>query len=289
MNIGLHMPLFLGAYEDPLYLLAIICLALVVIIIALLALLRNTKHKTVEGQAMLEQLQGRIAELQASQETAQDFVADVSHEFQSVLTILYNFAQLLQQPDLSTQQRADYATIISDEVHQLSALCKQLLLLARLDYNEGTVEKQSYCLNEQLRKTLQLFQYQLSNKGIIATVVMKEQSLIWGDKVLLQQVWSNLLSNAIKHTAEEGSIAIEVTVDHSNCIVTITDSGEGIAQPAELLFQRFAYDKSKEQPNSHGLGLSIVKKIISLHNGQIHIASTEGEGTRVVVSIPQQY
>jgi signal transduction histidine kinase len=263
---------------------------LLLVIIVLLTLLLKANFRTAQMNQLIEQLQYKQQELQASERAAKEFIADVSHEIHSTLGSVQNFANLLQQQELIIQQRIHYAKIVSEEAKQLSALCNQLLLLSHLNHSKQAVIKQRYVLKEQLRQVLQLFDYQLSSKQIMSTLKVSEQYFINANKVLMQQVWSNLLSNAIKHTPIEGCITIEVISDEQACLVTFADTGEGIAESSNAhLFDRFYRGESNYVNTNNGLGLSIAKKIIDLHEGDIQITSEKGKGTVVSVCLPQTY
>lgn len=258
--------------------------------VVVLIMLRKSNEQNTNLNQLLNELQQSQQELQLSEHSAKEFVANVSHEIHSSLFGIQSFADGLKQQDLSFQQRLYYAQMISEEAVQLSALSKQLLLLSRMENENQVIVKQQYLIKAQLRQALQLFEYQLTEKDIMSTLKANELSVISGDQVLMLQVWTNLLSNAIKYTPEGGSINIEVSNNEQYCYVTVSDTGEGISEESiDYVFDRNYWKKRKADIaiSSNGLGLSIVKRIVQLHGGTIHLTSQGGEGTKVTVQLPQ--
>ena len=273
-------------------LLAVIVVPLIGIVVfaVLLCMLNTLRRRNAALGRHVAQLQLVQQHLQLSERSAKEFVANASHEIHSSLSAIQSFADLLLQQDLAAQQRIHYAQIISKEAGQLSAVSNQFLLLSRLEIESKALVKRQYSIKAQLRQALQLFEYQMTNKYIMSTLLASEQSLIYGDQVLMLQVWTNLLSNAIKHTPAGGNITIEASCNEQYYTVTVSDSGEGIAQEIiPHIFERHYWEASKNNQgtNSNGLGLSIVKKIVDVHAGTIHLSSEVDKGTTVTVCLPQ--
>jgi len=277
-------------FATELYLLLAGIVLLLIVIIVLLILLNKSHRKNLELYRRVALLQQAQQQLQLSERSAKDFVANASHEIQSSLSTIQGFTEIMQQQDLAVQQRNYYTQMISEAMGQLSTLSNQLLLLSRLEHESKVLVKHQYSIKAQLLQALQLFEYQITNKYIMSTLKASEHSFIYGDQVLMLQVWSNLLSNAIKHTPEGGNITIEAICNEQQCTVTVSDTGEGIAEEnIPHVFERFYWEKHKynKETNSNGLGLSIVKKIVDLHTGTIHLSSEVHKGTSVTVCLPQ--
>lgn len=292
MNDSMLMPLrytsVLLAVERPLLQAGAVLFLIGTVV--LLRMLYQLRRKNSRLERLVAQLQLSQQQLQASERSAKESVANVSHEIHASLSAIQSFAGILQQQDLALQQRTHYAHIISEEAGQLSALSNQLLLLSRLENEEKVMVKRHYSIRAQLRQALQLYEYQMTDKSIMSALKASEQSLIYGDQVLMLQVWSNLLSNAIKHTPAEGKITVEASCNEQYCTVTVSDTGEGIVEETiPHIFERFYWKKreNSKEMNSNGLGLSIVKKIVHLHDGTIHVSSEVGKGTSVTVCLPQ--
>jgi len=211
----------------------------------------------------------------------QDFISNVSHEIQSPLTSIGGFAALLKKDDLPDEQRQRYADIIEAESKRLSSLSDNLLKLSSLDNNKIPLTIQEFRLDKQLERIALTLEPQWSAKNITLEADLQKLT-VSGDEDLLSQVWMNLLHNAIKFTPEGGQINISLTSDDGSAIVKISDTGPGIA-PEDLIhiFERFyKVDKARDRSfGGNGLGLSLVKKIVELHGGNVTSESKVGEGT----------
>ncbi|MNH75930.1 Heme sensor protein HssS [compost metagenome] len=228
-------------------------------------------------------------ELEGAEQARQEFVANVSHEIQSPLTSIQGFAQALMNKALPKEEYDQYVAIINEESHHLSLLSKQLLLLSSLDQAVDGLQKKSFNLRSQLRQVVQVMQWQMADRGIALRFEVPEDIQVNGDEVLLYQVWMNLLSNAVKHIPEGRSIELKADLENEGLVVTVSDTGDGISEDQlPLLFDRFyRVDPARERASgSTGLGLSIVKKIILLHEGNIEVSSSE-QGTTFTVTLPK--
>ncbi|MNX31055.1 Heme sensor protein HssS [compost metagenome] len=228
-------------------------------------------------------------ELEGAEQARQEFVANVSHEIQSPLTSIQGFAQALMNKALPKEEYDQYVAIINEESHHLSLLSKQLLLLSSLDQAMDGLQKKSFNLRSQLRQVVQVMQWQMADRGIALRFEVPEDIQVNGDEVLLYQVWMNLLSNAVKHIPEGRSIELKADLENEGLVVTVSDTGDGISEDQlPLLFDRFyRVDPARERASgSTGLGLSIVKKIILLHEGNIEVSSSK-QGTTFTVTLPK--
>ncbi|RIX47927.1 sensor histidine kinase [Paenibacillus nanensis] len=230
------------------------------------------------------------ARLERMDRSKKEFVANVSHEIQSPLASIQGFADSLLSENLEPERIRHYAEIIGQETRQLTKLSKQLLLLSTLEHGSDAVCKGTYLLQTQLRQALQLFEWQLAEKEIAVRMVVPAGMTVYGDEVLLMQIWTNLLSNAVKHIPPERSIEIEAKKTGGESVVCISDNGDGI-EPRHIpyLFDRFYRGDAARQrgEGSTGLGLSIVQKIVHLHGGTIEAASETGMGTTFRVRLPE--
>ncbi len=221
-------------------------------------------------------------------EMRQEFVSNVSHEIQSPLASIQGFAQTLRTEKLSDAERERYLTIIEEESQRMSSLSKQLLTLATLDKEDTTLEKKSYDVAAQIKQVILMTEWSWQEKDLAFSLNIASAS-ITADEKLLHQVWVNLITNSIKYTGAGGTISIDVSKTEWMCIVTITDTGQGIApEDMPFIFDRFyRADKARNRKEgSTGLGLSIVQKIVHLHNGSIKVESETGGGTTFSVSLP---
>ena len=218
----------------------------------------------------------------------QDFISNVSHEIQSPLTSISGFAALLKKSDLSQEHRQKYAGIIETESKRLSSLSDNLLKLSSLDNNKVPITRKTFRLDKQLEHITLIFEPQWSAKSITLEADL-QKSIVTGDEDLLSQVWMNLLHNAIKFTPEGGCVNVAVASGDKGAAVKISDTGVGISPDNQIhIFERFyKADKARDRSLSgNGLGLSLVKKIVKLHDGNITVQSEIGKGTTFEVILP---
>ncbi|TMV50174.1 HAMP domain-containing protein [Paenibacillus mesophilus] len=217
----------------------------------------------------------------------QEFVANVSHEIQSPLTSIHGFAQSIVDQEATPEEQERYIRIIAEESSRLSALSKQLLTLAALDKEASVMKRTSYRLDEQLRNSLIVTEWQWMEKGLSVEPDLPE-IVIHADPQLLVQVWLNLITNSIKFSRPGGTISISIAVER-DIAVTIKDTGIGIpASELPYIFDRF-YKADKARSRTHsgsGLGLAIAKKIVELHGGTIAVRSEAGKGSEFTVRLP---
>ncbi|MFD2332617.1 sensor histidine kinase [Cohnella sp. GCM10020058] len=227
--------------------------------------------------------------LKQLEQMRQDFVSNVSHEIQSPLTSISGFAKALKDMNaIDEEERIQYLDIILTESGRLSRLSDNLLKLASLDFNRHPMDYATYHLDEQIRQVVVNCEPLWSAKNIDVHLDLPRATVIAADKDQLNQVWMNLLVNSIKFTPEGGRIDVQISVRMNAYLLTLSDTGIGIA-PEQLgrVFERFyKTDRSRSASEGSGLGLSIVQKIVALHHGDIRIESKVGQGTKVIVDLP---
>lgn len=228
------------------------------------------------------------SELGQMERMRQEFISNVSHEFQSPLTSIGGFARALQNEELTPETRRHYLWIIESESARLSKLSDNLLKLTSLESSHHPFESKSYRLDRQIRRVILGCEPQWQAKRLEMDVDLDELTIV-ADEDLLNQVWSNLVHNAIKFTPEGGTIHVRLCGTEQRVEATVTDTGIGVSE-ADLphLFERFfKADKARSRSaGGSGLGLSIVKKIVELHRGSVTACSRIGEGTAFTVTLP---
>ncbi|MBP3963105.1 sensor histidine kinase [Paenibacillus lignilyticus] len=249
----------------------------------------NSGRRDEIGQ-LAEHFMTMSRELERVDMARQQFVSNVSHEIQSPLTSIQGFAKVLSQDDLSKEEREQHASIIEAESRHLSLLSKQLLLLSTLEHGEEALNRTHFSLNSHVRQAVKVLQWQLEEKELFLKLSVPESISIYGDEVLLLQVWTNLLSNAVNHIPVGRRIEIRAEHAHARTSIIISDTGDGIApEYLPYLFDRFyRVDRARERASGRtGLGLAIVKRIVQLHKGEIEVNSKVGAGTQFTVTLPE--
>ena len=227
-------------------------------------------------------------QLAKQDETRQKFISDISHEFQTPLTSIQGFANILKEEDLPKEQRVKYANIILYNSKRLSSLAKNMLQLTLLDREEIELEISNYSLVNQMNRVISTQENQATEKNIeIVFETPKKDIFIDGDEQRLEQVWTNIISNAIKYTNEGGLITITIKKSSKDIEVSIEDTGIGMSKEVvSHIFERFYREDKARNVEGNGLGLAIVKSIVDLHHGKIDILSQVDVGTNFIVKLP---
>lgn len=227
-------------------------------------------------------------QLAKQDETRQKFISDISHEFQTPLTSIQGFANILKEEDLPKEQRVKYANIILYNSKRLSSLAKNMLQLTLLDREEIELEISNYSLVNQMNRVISTQENQATEKNIeIVFETPKKDIFIDGDEQRLEQVWTNIISNAIKYTNEGGLITITMKKSSIDIEVSIEDTGIGMSKEVvSHIFERFYREDKARNVEGNGLGLAIVKSIVDLHHGKIDILSQVDVGTNFIVKLP---
>lgn len=222
------------------------------------------------------------------EEMRQEFISNVSHEIQSPLTSISGFAHTLKNDDLTLEERKHYLHIIEMESTRLSKLSENLLKLTSLESEHLPLDRKEYRLDHQLRRIILANEPQWTEKEINMDISL-ENVIITADEDMLDQVWTNLLHNSIKFTPKGGTITVEAfQAENESITVKIRDTGIGMGPDSLMhIFERFYKADISRNRNAggNGLGLSIVKKILDLHEAEIQVQSEAGSGTEITVAI----
>ncbi len=245
-----------------------------------------TRHTVKELKELVADFNEMTEELQNTELFSKDFISSFSHEFKTPLVSIRGFARELYEGDLTEEQRREFSKIILDETEYLSVLSQNTLLMTSLENREIITDKTKFSLDEQLRGCMLTLEPQWSEKNIeIDMEGLSEVEYYWNEH-LLSQVWYNLFGNAVKFTEKGGTIRVSCVKNGDEIAVTIADSGCGIPESAlPHIFEKFYQADSSHATKGNGLGLSLVKKIIELCEGEISVTSKVGEGTEFVVKL----
>ena len=227
-------------------------------------------------------------QLAKQEETRQKFISDISHEFQTPLTAIQGFANIFKEEELPREQRKKFADIILFNSKRLSNLSKNMLQLTMLENDDLKMEYQEYSIVQQIERVIEMNENSALIKNIeIVFDKQKKDVMIWGDQDKLEQVWINLLSNSIKYTNCGGLVTISIKKNQKTTDVSFEDTGIGMASDVTSnIFNRFYREDKARSIEGNGLGLSIVKSIVNLHDGSINVISEVDVGSVFKVSIP---
>lgn len=226
-----------------------------------------------------------VKELSNTETLRNDFVSNVSHEFKTPLAAVQGYCMLLQDETSSEQERQRCIKHILNNIERLTDLTQNTLILSRLDHQEIIIKKEYYDLGEQIR--LILLNYEnLWNEKEIELELNIDDVMFYGNKVLMAQVWSNLIDNAIKFSNQGGMLRIDCEKKEEKINVMIRDYGIGMNEVTmKHAFDRFYQGDKSHRTKGNGLGLALVKKIISICEGDIQVESKLGEGTTFHIAL----
>lgn len=245
----------------------------------------STDSVLSELKEMVQNFNIMTRELANTEMLRSDFIANVSHEFKTPLAAIEGYAMLLQQKELSEEKRMEYTSRILHNSQRLSALTGNILLLSKLENQETEVERERYCLDEQLRKIILLFEEQWTAKELELEVDLDSADYM-GNQELLGQVWQNILSNAIKFAPQRGFVRVLLRRKGDALRVSVSDNGPGMSGDVQRrVFEKFYQGDSSRAASGNGLGLALAKRIVDLHGGEISVLSREGEGSTFTVQL----
>lgn len=243
--------------------------------------------KTYELGELVSAVNHMASSLDSQEERSKRLTNDIAHELRTPLAAVAAHLEAIIEGvwEPSTERLQS----CYEEIERISGLVSDLERLAKVENDAMQLEKTTVDLLDLSRTVAANFESQSLEKNITLSVD-GDSSPINGDKDRLAQVMVNLLSNAIKYTPENGQIRITVTDTPQNGSITVEDNGIGIPQEElPLIFERFyRTDKSRNRmTGGTGIGLTIVKSIVSAHAGYVTAESCEGCGSKFTVVLPK--
>jgi histidine kinase len=222
--------------------------------------------------------------LQTSFENEVQFTSDVSHELRTPITVILTQAEYGKGYISSVEEAQKSFGIIEKEGQKMSKLVSQLLTLARMERGRQKLNLENINLSELIEMTVETQTLSAKSKNIkIITKIMPE---IYAniDEMMIMRVFTNLISNAISYGKQNGTVTVELFLKEDKIISKISDDGIGISEDKldKIWLRFYQVDPSKNGDNS-GLGLSMVKKIVELHKGEIFVESELGKGTTFTI------
>ena len=227
-----------------------------------------------------------VQELSGMETLRTDFIANVSHELKTPLAVIQNYGTMLQQPNLSDEDRKDYARTVTNASQRLASLITNILKLNKLENQQIYPKKEHFDLGEQLCECLLGFENAWEAKRLEIETEMEDGVNVESDPELLSLVWNNLFSNAIKFTEEGGTIGLKLHTENGHAVVEVSDTGCGISpEVGAHIFEKFYQGDTSHATQGNGLGLALVKRVVDIIGGEISVSSELGKGSTFTVRI----
>jgi signal transduction histidine kinase len=219
-----------------------------------------------------------------------DFVANVSHELKTPLTVIGGFAETLADEDLPVEQRRKFAETIRVHARRMQRIVDDLLDLSRIESGGWRPNPTAVDFASAATDALVTFRDAAAAKRITIRVEpAPDASTVFTDPTALRQILSNLVENAIRYTAEGGVVTAFSEPERGGVRVGVRDTGVGIA-PDHLsrIFERFyRVDPARSRDaGGTGLGLSIVRHLVEAHGGRVRAESAIARGTTIIAFFP---
>ncbi len=205
----------------------------------------------------------------------QDYINNFSHELKTPIVSIKGLISLMKNKDLSKEKQTEYLEIIEDEINRLSILTTNILNLSKYDNQEILTDLDRYNVSEQIRRCVLLLEKEWKAKNLTFKIDFDEFD-ITANEDMLKQVFINLIDNAIKFSYENTIIDIDIKKNQDKLSIFIGNVGSPIDKgDYEKIFQKFYQADNSHSKSGNGIGLSIVKKIVELHRGQITVESNK--------------
>ncbi len=251
--------------------------------------LELTARPLADGGAVLALFD--VTRLRQLERVRRDFVANVSHELKTPLTVIGGFAETMVDDSLSADERRRFAEVIASNTRRMHRLVDDLLDLSRIESGGWRPAPSPADLRSVVSDVFATARARASSANVtLGCDIPDEASAPYADAVALRQIVGNLVDNAVRHTTD-GAVTVAARREPHGVAVRVRDTGDGIA-PEHLgrIFERFyRVDAARSRAEGGtGLGLAIVKHLVEAHGGSVAAESTVGSGTTISALFPDR-
>lgn len=231
-----------------------------------------------------------ITNLKKLEQIRTDFVSNVTHELKTPLTSIRGFVETLRGGAIKDRTVAEkFLDIIDIEAERLYMLINDILQLSEIENRQKDTDIGRHNLKAIIEEVAAMLRVNAEKKGVSLKVEADGRISILANRDRIKQMFINLIDNAINYNVENGSVTVTASKVEGRLVMTVKDTGIGIAQQhLPRIFERFyRVDKGRSRNmGGTGLGLSIVKHIVNLYNGDIKVESEPGKGTEFIIQLP---
>ncbi len=242
-----------------------------------------------ELEPFVQMIREQHADILKSAKMRQEFTANVTHELKTPLTSISGYAELIENGMASETDIEHFAKGIRTNANRLLILINDIIRLSELDSTEEELSMEQLDLYEMAATCVEMLGPN-AEKHQVSISITGENSYVYGNRIMLEELLYNLCDNAIRYNNVNGSVIVEVHKTGEETVLTVSDTGIGIPKEhQERIFERFyRVDKSRSKSTGGtGLGLAIVKHIIVKHHARLLVESEVGKGTIMQVIFEQ--
>jgi signal transduction histidine kinase/DNA-binding response OmpR family regulator len=240
---------------------------------------------------LYRQLERQSAALEVASRHKSEFLASMSHELRTPLNAIIGFSEVLLERMFGelNERQDDYLRDIWSSGKHLLELLNDILDLSKIEAGQMVLNRSEFAIRESLEYCLSMVRERALKQGILLSLEVDPQvGLLDADRLRFRQVVLNLLSNAVKFTPDGGRVRVRASIHDQDLVVEVTDTGPGVAvEDRQRIFDSFQQGvQHPEQTEGTGLGLTLSKRILELHEGRIWVESEIGEGSTFGFALP---
>lgn len=227
--------------------------------------------------------------LEESFESEKQFSNDASHELRTPLAVIMAQCEYAMSSGRSPEETQEALEVIYGQSRKMSTLISRLLMIARADRGVVKLELEEINVSELTSMVSMEHEMAAQERNIAITCDIQPDIIATVDESMFIRIWANLIGNSIKYGKEDGNILVSLSADESHITGSVKDDGIGISEEdLPKIWNRFyQVDPSRNDSGSAGLGLSIVRIIVSQHGGTITAESEPGKGTEITFKLPR--
>ena len=224
-------------------------------------------------------------ELSATEILQTDFVSNVSHEFKTPINAIEGYSMLLQDSENLSPEQQQYIDKIVFNTSRLSSLVGSILLLSKLENQQIPTGQTCYRLDEQIRQSIVALEPAWEKKELEFDVNLDRVEYV-GNEPMMRHVWDNLVSNAIKFSPIGGVVSITLAMKEEQLEIGVSDMGPGLSEDAQKhIFDKFYQADSSHKEEGNGLGMALVKRILTIEGGTVQAKNLPQGGAHITVTL----
>lgn len=253
---------------------------------------KNLKIMAAEINKTIESFQNVLADKKTDEQMRKVLISNVSHDLRTPLTSLLGYIEVLKTDDqLSSDEKQEYIEIIEQKAKSIYAMMEDFFQLAKLEANDEIITVKRMNITEIIKRIIFSYYHDLEQANIVPIIDLPQEDIFaYVDERAFTRIINNLITNSLKYGKDGNYLSIKLRQDQDFVWVDVTDKGKGIpSKELQSIFERtYTLEHSRNRNfQGTGLGLTIVKKLIEKHNGQITVQSVPFDHTTFSFSLPK--